>query len=310
MPEWARYFVQLGAAIADVEEPSKRTVAAVATPTRAFASALCAAGVVGARIERPVAGDTETYLQYLKGLPPGTTVTYRQGPGATGLVTGWLAEFKVVDGKPRAVIKDSQTGATGVPFERLRFIQPAARPLEQLPRVAKPRAVRAKPGLVSALLGPSVAADFLAHSRLDCILVGSDATLRAEILETLCCASAPSGEFVEGRLQDLLRVRRFCQKDECFRCGLVPAAGRPDRAARALTPAVVVFDGAASFRRWNMAWRNANWIVILDRADLQFEQATQIINDLYLERIPKDATARMPSAPFGIDTVTFAARVP
>src|SRR5688572_27619448 len=45
IPDWSRFFIDLGAAVARRHEESPRLVAAVVVPTRAFAAGLSAAGV-------------------------------------------------------------------------------------------------------------------------------------------------------------------------------------------------------------------------------------------------------------------------
>jgi hypothetical protein len=79
LPAWARFFVDLGTALgARSNGDNRRVIVATATPTRAFAAPLCAAGIVRVRAEIPVATDPTTHFEYLTTLPQRTTVTYRR----------------------------------------------------------------------------------------------------------------------------------------------------------------------------------------------------------------------------------------
>src|SRR6266508_829484 len=69
LPDWACFLIELGSAMAASDNASSRVIAAVATPTRAYAAALCAAGLVLARAALPVSLDAATHFAFLRTLP-------------------------------------------------------------------------------------------------------------------------------------------------------------------------------------------------------------------------------------------------
>src|SRR4051794_4385542 len=80
MPTWARYFFEAGTAAAAAQVPDTRLVLGLAVPTRSYASALAACGVVVARAAMPIKqfSPSEHFAQVCD-LPTGTSVSLLTG---------------------------------------------------------------------------------------------------------------------------------------------------------------------------------------------------------------------------------------
>src|SRR5262249_13121104 len=139
---------------------------------------------------------------------------------------------------------------------------------------------------VRHILGNKQAQGFARRPRLECLIVGRVNVLRREIMETELAISSDRAIYREGRLQDLLRVHKFLNGSESYRSDICRVNGRaPVFANNGTTPPFVIFDGATGFIRWRDHLRDSNWIVILDRTDAHFREASQVLNQAYLSRI-------------------------
>lgn len=305
LPGWARFFVDLGSVMPFPADADIRVVAAVSTPTRAYAAALCACGVVLALSSIPVAASAAEHLEILKSLPLRTTVTYR---GVTVVRKAWLAGFVTQNGGEYVRLR-YQGGTSLIPAEQCVRIQLSQRQLDQLPRRRMSRRIRVELGLLWAVLPPGNAGDFIRGSRLECAIVGSEVELREEIHDVRFGAVSAdrrrASGLVQGHLQDVLRTRSLVGDGEGYRSDIFHASRMPHREARELMPSVVIFDGSNAFLKWRDVWPDANWVIILDRTDRRFVDAASEINRLYsTTRVQEASLPEVPQAQ-GMETVMF-----
>ena len=319
LPDWARFFVEVGTALGELPNDGKRRViVAIATPTRAYAAALCGVGIVGVRAETPVATDALRHFQYLRSLPPRTTVTYRDRRKKR---KGWLLPCVTKNGQMFLVIKSQAQEGGGftrpttrpfitidmIPASESLSVQVADGQLRELPERVTSRVLREQPGLMGGILAQSMLSAFLRDSRLECVIVGNESLLREEVVRAPFAVVPPSGAPVCGKLQDILRVHHITGGNESYRSELYSATGGEERpSAGEARPPVVIFDGSLAFLRWTATWPQAHWVAMLDRSDVRFEEAAQEINDLYInKRMDGGVPVHIQQVPQSLECMAF-----
>jgi hypothetical protein len=201
------------------------------------------------------------------------------------------------------VIQPGQKALIRVPARYALDVMPSERALAELPEQATSKAARGCGAFISALLPPNLLWNWLVSSRLECVIVGSESTLREEIARTTI-GFLSAGAVVEGAVQELLRVRHFVTDDGPYRSDVFATTGERQDAARAATPDVVVFDGAMSFLRWGALWPAASRIIVLDRTDRRLTDATAEVDRIFLQRGAR-VDDGSPAVPAGVDALAF-----
>jgi len=307
VPDWARFFIALGSAVAVGPDGTPRIVAAVSTPCRAYAAALCACGVVLRRSTLPVLASPEEHFAFLRALPPSTTVTIFDN--TRKLTCCSLIGYSIENGEEGVWVRVAPDETRWVPARQCLKIQVSGRQLETGPKRRSSRRIRVEHGLLAAMLPSSAAADYLRRSRLECAIVGRDNELHEEIHDARFAIAVAEGkrcdEHLEGCLQDVLRVKSLVSSGEGYRSDVFPASRPAGREARASSPAIVIFDGASSFLKWSDVWPKANWVAIIDRADYRFEDARSELNRLYVTTRAKGVTLPEVPAPPSVESMVF-----
>lgn len=276
---------------------------ALVLPTRAYAAVFCALGVVLRRLTVPIPTDVAAHFARLRELPSGTSVTFRT-KGAQSRFPGLLLGCESSCGVDFVVIQPSRGPATiKVASTSALDVMPSDRGMKELPEQPVCRAVRGYGPLVRALVPVNLAWQFLVASRLDSVIVGSEATLREEITGTEF--SLPSaGTGIEGSAQEILRVRRFVADEGTHRSDVISSTGTRQEEARSVTPAVAIFDGAKSLLRWGSLWPSASRVVLLERTDSRLRDATEEIDRLHLSQRAIAAEALLGTPP-GVEGIRF-----
>lgn len=309
LPDWARFLIGFGANLASKPRDASRVIAAVSTPSRAYAAAFVSTGIVTKHFEDPIEDATCSHLEYLKSLPEGTTVTYRRGLTGSKMAKGWLLGCVVDNNIEYIKIRDSQDTVHWTPARLALFVQPADAALDTLPRSIRHRSVDPVSGLARFTPANDALSRFVQHSRLDCLLVGVRARLHDEIVGTDFAIERRSGKLTEGNLHDILGVREFGKESDIYHSRIVAAGSRSTSELALLDPSLIVFDGARSLIRWRNVWPNAGWIFVGDRTGRRFDEAAAIINDAYVRRVSDIEGDELPSPPAGIESVAFRVRV-
>lgn len=308
-PDWANFFLELGFAVGISPEGPTRAVVAITTPTRAFAAALCATGVVLGRCETQIAPDPEAHFAYLRTLPLGTPVSFRADTNGGRIGAGTLSGFETRDGVDHVVIRVSKQETRLVPSWNALRVQPDSdAPPSPSGRGSRLKRVNLAAGLMSGLLEPERVAAFLGGSRLECVVVSNRRLLREEIVETPFAITTEAGDRIEGHLQDVARVRPFLRNSDSYRSDVVSVTAKVQPARLVLSPAVAIFDGSRSFLRWSASYPRADWIIVLDRADRRLSDAIQMVDTLYATRFSDQCPVTVKSIPIGIECAVFDAR--
>ena len=118
----------------------------------------------------------------------------------------------------------------------------------------------------------------------------------------------PKGSWREhGTLQDILRIRQFLTGGSHYRSEILKALGKnAPKTMGGREPHAVIFDGATGFIRWRNLFQESNWIVILERTELNFKEAANLLNLSYRkDRIAGDLVQSMPPIPVGLEFVAY-----
>jgi hypothetical protein len=307
-PAWAKFFIRLGAAISSQIAINRRLIAAVSIPTRSYAAPLAAFGVVVSRSSSVVEqSSAPEHFQLLLQAKKGTPVTLlKEGIKHKGVIDGpcsigdriWL-RIKIRGGELSAWALVESSAA--------REVELISDEEERIPKRITGKPVTPVTTFTKSVIGADTATSFTTTSRLDCVLVGRVKRLQTEISQTkFAVGTEPNGQFSIGTLQDVLRVRRFLDPREHFRADIVSTSSRRVTKAPSAVPAVVVFDGSASFLRSRGLFEAANWIVVLDRTDASFAEAMTICNQDYVKkRIDESGLEGFSDIPNGIDLVSY-----
>lgn len=307
LPNWGTFFIELGRRVAECETGSNRLVVALAIPTRAYAAALTAFGVVVTRatLSHSQIEDTNKYFERLCNLPQGTPVTFFNKDRK------FKAFYEGVDkisGQRRLRIRVESRKKGGlsylVPLEEAHKIKIRTTPIRNLPKQQKGRRIFTRSKFIEDVLGAEIANTCLNES-LDFIIIGKKNSLIKELTKT----SFYGNPFFKNRgvLQDVLRVRRFFSTDNpAYRSEVfsVTARKRP-RLSDGIIPFVTIFDGASSFIKWRDDWRSSHWIILLDRTEIHFQEAVDIVNQDYTSRVDEEEIPNLPSLPPGVELVNY-----
>jgi len=227
LPAWGRFFVHLGLALSAEFEDNARFVAALAVPTRSYAAALTALGVIVSRSSSPVKqlSSAEHFKQLLQ-VKKGTPVSVlEEGIRHKGVSEGpyqlgdkiWL----------RVRLRGGELGAWKLVQESDALnVEVVQNEDEKVPKRITGRLVTPISAFARNIVPAESVPTFVTISRLDCLLIGRLNKLKAEIAETKFATRGESnGDLNEGRLQDVIRVRSLLDASEHFRSDILNSAG-------------------------------------------------------------------------------------
>lgn len=308
IPNWCQFFLELGAFIAKQPTKPYRSVIGCAIPTKAYAAVFAATGVVSqlARVNRFTLTDSIAYIEKLRGLQLGDPLIYRRHNKYTkGVFDGWRND----NNQWYLRIKTGPSQNICVPQNLLLGVEPLFEENFKIPRTETTRNLITQKELdfLSAFFDDkNLVNEFIAHSRLDCLIIGSKTQIHREVCENLFAFQAPHGDFTEGSLNVLLRIRELLADSSAYHTRLWRASNSSEEQRTAIDPpAVIIFNGATSFLRWRDSWRTSHWIVLLDRTEPRFDEAVQTLNQEYiLNRVENLLLEPLP-APQGIEIIAY-----
>jgi hypothetical protein len=308
LPTWGAFFINIGRWVAQAETGKNRLVLALAIPTRNYAAALAALGVVLARANIPTGRtNTKRHFEQLCRLAKGTPVTFRyNGSRLKGIYQG----TEKVDSEMRLRIQtenDRKGGLTHlVSIKECQNVAIAFTQNISLPKKQAGRRIVANNEFIYSLIGKVDPRKFSTKTRLECAVIGRFSILTQEIKEVPFACYSSKSKLNTGYLNDVLRVRKFLSEGEAYRSEVLPVhSDKPVQTANGLVPHVVIFDGATGFIKWRDRWRNSHWIILVERTEPRFQEAVTEINNEYGNRVDGEKIHNIPSVPFGVELVVY-----
>lgn len=305
-PDWAAFMLRLGGAVATASRSSAPLFVAIAVPARPYAATLLAAGAVLARASLAESDDHVVHWDALRELVKRqgkVAVLYRSD---TGAMSRTLVGFDLPS-NPQYAILDAGGGVRSrVPAREALRIEPVGGEPKHRTHYARPKAFARDAGLASAVFPGAALRGFVSRSRLDCVIVGNESSLRDELLRETFVARAGSGETIEGHLNDIVRARSLAGDGLCYRSEITSPTSKDTRRKQTLAPALVIFDGSSAFLKWQRLCWAAHAVAILDRTDHRFDEATLRVDELAIESMPIGSEAKaFGTPPAGVEACVF-----
>jgi|GEM_PF-1071118 len=309
LPEWGNFLINIGSNIVKSQIGEERFVVGLAIPTRSYAAALVALGVVLAKSVTPINSTTsKEHFERLCKLKQGTRVFYKDINGwSNAIFDGVCNDYDrpLIRVRTRNLARRMKKKEPDLIYfickeksQRIKFA-----PSYPEIQLGKPLINQESP---NNCLGSADAPNFCTTTQLDCVILGHIGILKHEITKIPFAYSLLGYKFKEGTLQDILRVRRFMSRGEPYRSEILPVCEQKEpKAAEVLISNITIFDGASSFIKWRDYWRNSHWIILLDRTETRFENAVNIINQEYSYRICEGGMQEIPLIPPGVEIVVY-----
>lgn len=305
LPEWAKFFLEVGVSLAHFQNERTRYVAALALPTRSFATPFICSGLSCANIFLHP-DINQQHIEFLLSLPEGISVKYLDNGKLKKAITKGVVRNKDKTYIGLLVEGDSNT-IKYVSVENAHKIDISGRDYAKLPMHQKGRAIRPPSELLQELLIDKTD-EYIFQTRIDGIVVGSMSSLQhdSELQLAFNQKGSKDPEHL-GYLSDLFRViglnppstgHRFMLQSATKTEMAVPVEGLAHHAS-------IIFDGALGFLKWKDAFPRQNWIIVLDRTESGFENAVGRVNEEYIYRSDLETKLPLPNIPSGIEMMFF-----
>jgi hypothetical protein len=305
LPAWAKFFVELGASLEQVQTADRKVVVAASVPTSSFAAAFISLGrVLGEQIQEPAKSAVDAHFQKLAGLRHGTPLVYFDDHA---LYCGPFRGITQRHDEDYILISTKKTNYL-VPKARCLFIELQPESEDGLGLAASNGRLRKPKPFVSQFFS------LAEHYRVSCsttksvLIVGEKNRLRTELQSPF---QIPNGnKSYDGTLQDLVRVAKFsaggigCRADVLARSrghlGPANLAGA--------SKSLVVLDGAGSVIKWAHQFLHSDSVSILSRTDADFSIALDLANTRYLNRLDDCILPDLGAPPSGIEIMAHVER--
>ena len=300
LPEWAKFYIELGNEIAQFSNYGKRIVVATAIPIRTYTAVFTALGLILSRGNQSI--DTEDYFEYLRNLPIETPLNfYEKNIRIKGKYKGFINENGNEYLKIQVEAKKSGKLTRYIPKKLTNQIS-LGKTNKKLPKHQKGYKIKENISFIKKLLLPERVNQFVINSQLDCALVGNKKLLKSEINNTWLYKNNSSGTF-----QDILRVRNLFSTNKPYRSEIFSEQTEPNLSGYN-NLFVTIFDGSSGFIKWRNYFRDSHWIIFLDRTENTFQEAVHIINENYMNRIGEPKIENLLSIPIGVEIMKYEER--
>jgi hypothetical protein len=305
LPRWACFYLELGAVLSNYESNERRFVVAITIPIRDFASSLISSGFIVSKAELSNQR-VQAQISKLEALPIGTPVTFRKNNlQYYGIYQGAFQ----ADGKQYFRIAYQQGGEIYFPYEDYYKIELSEKHKRHLPNIQSGRQLDQPSPLLKNLFEGEVLNRFLIESKLECVILGQQKSLRQELCNFLIGYRNMEDQMMSGMMVDLVRARgsQFQLSNRSYRSYVLPSSGKYNQQFTAkLNNHVTIFDNPLSFLKWRHCFTHSNWLVVLDKTERNFDLALKEINDEYINnRVEHQQQLRLPKPPPGVDIMVF-----
>jgi hypothetical protein len=313
IPEWANFYLNLGKNFYD-NLPIKGKARIVLTlPTRSYAGVFIASGAVLSSISDKV--DDEIINEHFRNiinLEIGSSVIYRNnGRTYRGIYSG--VETLAGEERIRITIQEKNAGNLTEVLnpKRALSVQVVNDKDYKLPKNPKGRE-----NLASSFLRAGFQEynynRLLTLSQSQFYYVGRKKWVKNEAIDTeIAVFDSKKNEFIQGNLNELLRIKEFVGEQDSFQSHLLPSSSTSHKFDLThTTPSTfTIFDGAVSYLRWREEFKNTHSILILDRTETQFENALIELNGEFVlsQKIVKDFPKEKRLIPKGVELMFWEA---
>lgn len=281
---------------------SERIVLLVAAPTRSYAAALTAAGIVSRASSSGRAPDPETHfwnvIAPLDGdLPAPVKVLTDEGK----IVETVLKEIEFDDrgggGRLRARIQWFKDQVRFVYWDRSLSLLPVKNADYEERKLLRRHSVEHHSEFVEALPWVESAAQYAFRSDAICDICGHASHLEPSFQDVAFALPTADGGTARGSIQDVVRVDRWTGKGEGHRARLVlPSASVEDDSFEQAQ--AVVFNGARPYLKLEQHWPSSDQVILLahhersapqvaDRLKRQLVQAQGRVDLISPEDVPR-----------------------
>jgi hypothetical protein len=308
LPIWAKYFLELGATLSEYSVPGNNFVAAITVPTRGFAASLFCSGLILQRGILPTQC-SEQHIEKIASLPIGTPVRFpSNNHQKDGLYNGEVSSC----GKRYFRIQYEQGSEISIPVESAQKIEISGKDQIKLHKSQSGRELVPPSSLLKHLFDPPLLSRFVTESKLECVMLGQLNSLTQELMDHTIGYQIIEGRVAEGKILDLVRPKgtQYKTSNTSYRTLILPSSNKYNsQFTSKLNNFVTVFDNALSYIKWRSAFKNTNWVVILEKTDRNFDLALKEVNeDYYQNRIEKPSKIQLPNPPAGIELMFFEVR--
>lgn len=303
LPEWSKFYFDLGAHIVAVEDANERSITALLVPTRSFVSAFIALGAVAAAIETQ--GEDATNDEMLK------TIAHLPSDAIlTSMRAGKKVKFKFKELTPTHVVmyNNAEGMRESIPLNRAHTISVGGIGRDEYPSAKSSVTKQSwEPEFIEDALGITDATEYVRRDNFTALIVGR-LNLLSEELERTGFSVRVNGKRRRGHLEDILRTRKFADDDlgEAFRTDVMSETARellPEVAA--LEPPLIVFDSSHAFLKHRNSFPSGNWVAIIDRSSDRSVESVEVLNQLYAQRLRSEDLSALLELPAGVDAMSF-----
>ncbi|WNF21318.1 hypothetical protein [Mesobacillus jeotgali] len=287
LPEWSNYFINLGKTFHSNLSPNIFARMVLTLPSRDYAGVFTGAGTIlsmlSSELDEKVIND---HFEDIKNQKVGTSVIYRK---KDRIYRGIFSGKESVGGEERLkiTIQNTSTGSSRSLTELLNrkqalSVQIAENKDYKLPQNPQGKEVKQSPFLKLGFAGYDISR-LLTLSQSNFYYIGRKKRVMEEAVETEIAVLDPATrEYIASNLNELLRIKDFVGEQESYQCTLIPSSSK-DHSFGSLSPSTfTIFDGATSYLRWAEQLKNTHWILILDRTEVQFQNALFHLQEEYL----------------------------
>jgi len=301
IPEWGRFYLELGAKLADEVCEGTLWRVALAVPTRSFCASLVATGFVAARVMASSSTE-DAHLHALRGLQIGHEVSLaRNGRRLKGKWRGFRQdcltgeEFGV-----RVHSRASDGKSYWYPVARADRVRIMDADSVALPKSTRGKSVPSESVFARALLER----DEVTTGRVCTVVLGRITLLHHELVDSTFCLA--ENATCRGSLNDIVRARRFVPQGERATSDVFavrrPKARTPGRAGEST---LAILDGCSTLVRLRDVWRQKSWVAVLDRTDRRFWEAVETVNAECVRRRSDHKLELSSRLPHGVELVTW-----
>lgn len=304
LPSWARFYIQVGKLVSELPN-DQPVLLALIVPVRNYVAPLVAAGHTLNRLSFPPSNRAikEHFETLRRQSDNSASIFFYTGRSQIydnyRVYRGRLDGCR--DGMLNIRIQSDGTKLSLRPQKAISVVK-VSEDTRPLPGSQKGHKINASISFLQALFPERRVHNLLAHSSLENLLIGSVKTLRSEIKETEFVAPDDS----QGKLDDILRVKRYSGKYDNYRSQLFKRSGHePPDTPRNRSPRLVLFDGSMGFRKWHSHFLSSHRLVIMERSNTEFEDARDQVNREAVRSRDDVEMTCLPSLPPGVELDGF-----